>query len=257
VIDPGSRRKTEGDAVMLQVEAGTTGRRLARCSVALAFGAVALLAAGCAGGADGGGRHDPIIERSATATTSSGTTTTTTGSGGGVTLDAIEVPDVAARDERLQIGMDATRKLNDFVSSDRTVMGERTVVDLSRTPFLGMSAFEVSTDDVERVERRDEARGLVIITMRNRTGVKTVYSALPKVRIGGLIFIGVEELELRYAMRADRKRPIFLQATAMGKAVYRTENPDSSQRGSRASLSMEIRGLGDAARFEESAGVSR
>lgn len=217
----------------------------------------AFFCSGCAGGADGSrGMNDPIIERTSTTTSSSGRNASTSGGGGDV-MDAIEVPEVAKPDERLQIGMDATRKLNGFVSSDRTVMGEHTVVDLSRTPFLAMSAFEVSTDDVERIERRDEARGLVIISMRNRTGVKTVYSALPKVRIGGLIFIGVETLELRYAMRTDRSRPIFLQAQAAGKAVYRTENPPSSQRGNRASLSMEIRGLGDAARLDESAGVSQ
>jgi hypothetical protein len=97
---------------------------------------------------------------------------------------------------------------------------------------------------------------MVIISMRNKTGVKTVYSALPKVRIGGLIFIGVEELELRYAMRPDLSRPIHLDAQAIGKALYRTEEPEAKQRGSRVSLSMEVRGTGDSARFDERVGVS-
>jgi hypothetical protein len=233
-----------------------TNHRWTRGALSLAVCGASLLVSSCAGGASGTGTHSPILERTATTTTSAGTTTSSSSAGGGGTLDAIEVPDVAGPDERVQIGMDATRKLNDFVASSRTVMGERTVVELSRTPFLAMSAFEVSTDHVERIERRDEARGLVIISMRNKTGVKTVYSGLPKVRIGGLIFIGVEELELRYSMRPDLSRPIYLAAQASGKALYRTEEPVTKQRGSRVNLAMEVRGTGDSARFEESIGVS-
>ncbi len=212
------------------------------------------LLSGCAGDGTRSGGQSNVLERTATTSTTSGARTTSSGGGA---LDSIAIPEVAGRDERMQIGMDATRKLDDFVSSDRTVIGERTVVDLSRTPFLAMSAFALNRDDIERVDSRDHARGLMIITLRNRTGVKTVYSGLPKVEIGGLIFIGVEQLQLRYAMRTDAARPIHLSAIASGNAVYRAGSSDSSRRGRQVSLTMEIRGTGDDARFDEQVGVSR
>ena len=163
----------------------------------------------------------------------------------------LDLPEVAGADERVQIGMAATRALNDFVASDRVVMGERTVVEMTRTPFLAMSAFTINPEDVQRVERRDDVNGVLIITLTNRTGVKTHLPALPRVEIGGMLFVGVEQLELRYDMKTDLQRPINLRAVAERKAVYQHVEAGRRERGGRVLLEMEILGTGDAAEFRE------
>jgi hypothetical protein len=178
-----------------------------------------------------------------------------TSSSSGDPLGGVEIPEIAGEDERMQIGMEATRGLNDFVASDRVVLGERTVVDLTRTPFLAMSAFTVNPDDVERRESRDDANGVLTITLTNRTGVKTHFPALPRVEIGGLLFVGVEQLVLRYSMRADARTPIFLRAVAENKALYRHETGNRRERGQRVTMEMRVDGVGDAARFTESVRV--
>lgn len=215
--------------------------RVLSLSCALALSALAL--PGCAGGgADGGGAGrmpDPVR----------------TSTSSGDPLASIEIPEPAAADERLQIGMDATRGLNDFVSSDRVVLGEHTTVDMTRTPFLAMSAFAVNPDDVDRRETRDDARGVLTITLTNRTGTKTVFTALPRVEIGGLLFVGVEQLVLRYHMRTDENRPIFLRAVAERKALYQDSAKERKERGGRVLLEMEVRGTEEAARCSENVRV--
>ncbi len=201
---------------------------------------VASLLPGCAGGgAPGDGRAD------------SADTLRTSRAASDAPFGAVEIPDVAGPDERLQIGIEATRGLDDFVASDRVVIGEHTTVDMTRTPFLAMSAFTLNPDDVRRTERRDDTNGLLIITLTNRTGVKTHLPSLPQVEIGGLLFVGVEQLVLRYSLHTDMQRPIRLRAVAERKAVYQQIGADRNERGARVLLEMEIAGTGDAARFSE------
>lgn len=202
----------------------------------------ALLTACAGGGASGGGSAsypEPVR----------------TPSSSGDPLSTVEIPEPPGEDERLQIGLLATKGLNDFVASDRVVLGEHTTVDMTRTPFLAMSAFAVNPDDVERREVRDDANGLLIITLTNRTGVKTHFPSLPRVEIGGLLFVGVDQLVLRYSMRTDVRRPIYLRAVAERKAVYHDSVRERRERGGRVRLEMQVEGTGDAARFSENVRV--
>jgi len=204
----------------------------------------ALAVAGCAGGGADTGGAGRMPEPVRTPTSSDDP------------LAAVEIPEPAPADQRLQIGVDATRGLDDFVSSDRVVLGERTTVDMTRTPFLAMSAFAVNPDEVDRRETRDDARGILTITLTNRTGTKTVFSALPRVEIGELLFVGVEQLVLRYHMRTDMDRPIFLRAVAERKALYQEKAKERTERGSRVLLEMEVRGTEEAARCTENVRVA-
>ena len=175
--------------------------------------------------------------------------------GGTEQAPVLEVPDAPPPGERMEIGLEAAAYLDRFVKSRRTLIGDRTVVDMSQTPFLAMTAFSISPVDVERRDSIDQASGVMTVSLRNISGVKTVLSALPRIELGGLLFVGTDELVLRYHMRTDRARPIHLRAVASGRAVYRGEDDGARRAGSRAILSAHVLGEGDAARFAESVEV--
>ena len=216
-----------------------------RPRAALAALLTALLVAACAGGgADGRSGGAGTVPEPVRRSVSSADP-----------LGAIDVPEPTEGEERVRIGAAATRALEAFIAGDRVVIGEQTTVDLTRTPFLAMAAFAVNPDDVERREERDDARGLLIITLTNRTGVKTHLPSLPRVEIGGMLFVGVEQLVLRYALLDDVRRPIRLRAVAERNAVYREAASGRRERGGRVLVEMSVEGTGDAARFVENVRV--
>ncbi len=167
----------------------------------------------------------------------------------------ISVPEPSADETRVRIGAAATRDFDAFLSRDRVVMGAVTEVEMSRTPFLALTAFAYDTTAVQRTEARDERTGVLTITLENVSGVRTVYNALPKIELGKTVFIGLDRLVLRYLTRESAARPIHLRAVASGDAVVRTSDPPSRQRGQRVTLDADVVGNGDEARFVERATV--
>jgi hypothetical protein len=151
--------------------------------------------------------------------------------------------------ERISIPAPVMAQLDAWTAKDATLIGEVVEVDATRIPFSeGQIAVEASRETdgsgkrlIERTETTDPATRIVTLTLVNRSGMKTVRSLLPGVRVGGArLFLATDRLVLRYVPGQGAARPVSLTAIARGNARLLEGEPSRKVAGSSIRVGAEI-----------------
>lgn len=149
-------------------------------------------------------------------------------------------------------------ELDAWSERDATLLAKVIEIDATRVPFAeGRIGIEASreTDEqgqrlVERTEETDQATRTVTVTLVNRSGMKTVPSLLPTVRLAGArTFIATDRLVLRYVPSPGADRPIVFSALATGNARLLEHEPERKVTGSVIRVAAEVLQGADGWRF--------
>jgi len=155
---------------------------------------------------------------------------------------------------RVNLGASATAKLNEFLNGESLLFGDVVEIHMSRKPFLSKTTFSSSPEKVLRTESIDGARGVLTITLQNRTDMKALLSEVPNVRIGnGFEIVGTEKIVLYYWTRQTKERPVHFKAVAHGgkdEAMYKPSMSEPAERSSLLEVNAEVRQSGSGYRFD-------
>jgi hypothetical protein len=150
---------------------------------------------------------------------------------------------------RVKIPAAVVSQLDAWVAKDAMLLGEVVEIDATRVPFgdgqIGIEASRETDEQgrrlVERTESTDTGSRVVTVTLVNRSGMKTVQTLFPKVRLGGArTFVATDRLVLRYVPSPGADRPIVFTAVASGKARLLESDPDRKVLGSTVKVGAEV-----------------